>query len=231
MCACCNLTFGGFGPRWVKSNEFAARFGFSLDSIQNWEEGLRQPEGPARILLAVIAKNPRAVEFGAWLLLSRRSYQDLGNARLTAVTDILQPRLLATAIMSAQGINEEERRTLLRQWERVTFRIFGLFGKDSRTKIGDYVKIGYRIVTNHIEARTYNQIMAGLRDLGSEYPWDNSEARISPFDAFDRKKKTYLKHSLRMIQQVCDQQDWTLDQIDQRDAQIVAWARARWADI
>jgi hypothetical protein len=102
--------------------------------------------------------------------LSRRSYQDLGNARLTAVTDILQPRLLATAIMSAQGINEEERRTLLRQWERVTFRIFGLFGKDSRTKIGDYVKIGYRIVTNHIEARTYNQIMAGLRDLGSEYP-------------------------------------------------------------
>jgi hypothetical protein len=72
--------------------------------------------------------------------------------------------------MSAQGINEEERRTLLRQWERVTFRIFGLFGKDSRTKIGDYVKIGYRIVTNHIEARTYNQIMAGLRDLGSEYP-------------------------------------------------------------
>ena len=30
--------------------------------------------------------------------MSRRSYQDLGNARLTAVTDILQPRLLATAI-------------------------------------------------------------------------------------------------------------------------------------
>jgi hypothetical protein len=45
--------------------------------------------------------------------------------------------------MSAQGINEEERRKLLQHWERVTFRIFGLFGKDSRTKIGDYVKIGY----------------------------------------------------------------------------------------
>ncbi len=46
----------------LSQTQFAARFGFSLDSIQNWEQGHRQPEGPARILLAVIAKNPRAVE-------------------------------------------------------------------------------------------------------------------------------------------------------------------------
>jgi putative transcriptional regulator len=42
--------------------QFAARFGFSLDSIQNWEQGHRQPEGPARTLLSVIARNPKAVE-------------------------------------------------------------------------------------------------------------------------------------------------------------------------
>ena len=41
---------------------FAARFGFSLDSVQNWEQGHRQPEGPARTLLSVIAKDPKAVE-------------------------------------------------------------------------------------------------------------------------------------------------------------------------
>ena len=46
----------------LSQSQFAARFGFSLDSIQNWEQGHRQPEGPARILLAVIAKNPKAVE-------------------------------------------------------------------------------------------------------------------------------------------------------------------------
>jgi len=67
-----------------------------------------------------------------------------------------------------------ERDKLLEQWERVTFRIFGLFGKDARTKVGDYVKIGYRIVTNHIETRTYNQIMAVLHELGSEYPVDKA---------------------------------------------------------
>ncbi|MGA2144711.1 MAG: helix-turn-helix domain-containing protein [Bryobacteraceae bacterium] len=46
----------------LSQTQFAAKFGFSLDSIQNWEQGHRQPEGPARILLAVIAKNPAAVE-------------------------------------------------------------------------------------------------------------------------------------------------------------------------
>jgi putative transcriptional regulator len=46
----------------LSQTQFAAKFGFSLDSIQNWEQGHRQPEGPARILLAVIAKNAKAVE-------------------------------------------------------------------------------------------------------------------------------------------------------------------------
>jgi|HubBroStandDraft_1064217.scaffolds.fasta_scaffold131307_2 DNA-binding transcriptional regulator YiaG len=36
--------------------EFAAAFGLSLDSVKNWEQGHRSPEGPAKVLLAVIAK-------------------------------------------------------------------------------------------------------------------------------------------------------------------------------
>lgn len=46
----------------LSQTQFAAKFGFSLDSIQNWEQGHRKPEGPARTLLAVIARNPKAVE-------------------------------------------------------------------------------------------------------------------------------------------------------------------------
>ena len=46
----------------LSQTQFAAKFGFSLGSIQNWEQGHRQPEGPARTLLAVIAKNPKAVK-------------------------------------------------------------------------------------------------------------------------------------------------------------------------
>jgi len=41
---------------------FAARFGFTTATVRNWEQGRTQPDGPARILLAVIAHHPDAVE-------------------------------------------------------------------------------------------------------------------------------------------------------------------------
>ncbi|MGH7014820.1 MAG: helix-turn-helix domain-containing protein [Stellaceae bacterium] len=41
---------------------FAARFGFSIKNVQNWEQGARQPKGPARAYLLVIAREPKAVE-------------------------------------------------------------------------------------------------------------------------------------------------------------------------
>lgn len=41
--------------------EFAARFGVSIGTLRNWEQRIRLPEGPARILLRVIDKNPDAV--------------------------------------------------------------------------------------------------------------------------------------------------------------------------
>ncbi len=41
---------------------FAARFGFTPATVRNWEQGRTQPDGPARVLLAVIAHHPDAVE-------------------------------------------------------------------------------------------------------------------------------------------------------------------------
>lgn len=42
--------------------QFAARFGFAPASVRNWEQGRTRPDGPARILLAVIARHPEAVQ-------------------------------------------------------------------------------------------------------------------------------------------------------------------------
>jgi putative transcriptional regulator len=41
--------------------QFAARYGFSVETIRNYEQGHRRPAGPARILLKVIASEPDAV--------------------------------------------------------------------------------------------------------------------------------------------------------------------------
>jgi putative transcriptional regulator len=43
-------------------SEFALMIGVSVSTLQNWEQGRRQPEGPARALLKVAAENPKAVE-------------------------------------------------------------------------------------------------------------------------------------------------------------------------
>ena len=46
----------------LSQSQFAARFGFAPASVRNWEQGRTRPDGPARILLAVIAKHPEAVQ-------------------------------------------------------------------------------------------------------------------------------------------------------------------------
>jgi putative transcriptional regulator len=35
--------------------------GVSVRTLQNWEQGRRQPEGPAKALLRIASKNPSAV--------------------------------------------------------------------------------------------------------------------------------------------------------------------------
>ena len=42
-------------------SELALMIGVSLATLQNWEQGRRLPEGPARALLKVAADNPKAV--------------------------------------------------------------------------------------------------------------------------------------------------------------------------
>jgi len=59
-----------FRPVYVKAvrqrlgksqSEFARMIGVSVATLQNWEQGRRHPEGPARALLRIAAANPDAV--------------------------------------------------------------------------------------------------------------------------------------------------------------------------
>lgn len=44
------------------SKEFEARFGVPARTVEGWEQGRRQPDPAARVLLTVIERNPEAVE-------------------------------------------------------------------------------------------------------------------------------------------------------------------------
>lgn len=45
----------------VSQTEFAMILGVSPRTLQNWEQGRRSPDGPAKALLTVASRNPKAV--------------------------------------------------------------------------------------------------------------------------------------------------------------------------
>jgi len=45
----------------LSQSEFARLIGVSIRTLQDWEQGRRAPSGPARALLALAHKNPRAL--------------------------------------------------------------------------------------------------------------------------------------------------------------------------
>lgn len=45
----------------LSQTQFARALGISLDTLQNWEQGRREPTGPAKVLLKVAAKHPEVV--------------------------------------------------------------------------------------------------------------------------------------------------------------------------
>ncbi|MDZ7778950.1 MAG: helix-turn-helix domain-containing protein [Gemmatimonadota bacterium] len=45
----------------LSQTKFAALLGISVRTLQNWEQGRRHPRGPAKVLLRVASKHPRAV--------------------------------------------------------------------------------------------------------------------------------------------------------------------------
>jgi putative transcriptional regulator len=45
----------------LSQESFAQTYGFALSAVRDWEQGRRQPERSARILLKVVEKEPEAV--------------------------------------------------------------------------------------------------------------------------------------------------------------------------
>jgi putative transcriptional regulator len=46
----------------LSQTAFARRFGFTASAVREWEQGRRQPEASARVLLLVIARRPEVVD-------------------------------------------------------------------------------------------------------------------------------------------------------------------------
>lgn len=92
------------------------------------------------------------------------------DRRRESVTRIAQTRLLAAAIRTRNDISNEDCDRLLGLWERVSFRIYGISGKDARTKVGDYVRLAQGIVKDRLNV---SEIEKGLVKIGAAFPINN----------------------------------------------------------
>jgi putative transcriptional regulator len=49
------------GKLGLSQSKFATLLGISQDTLQNWEQGRREPTGPAKVLLRIASKHPRVL--------------------------------------------------------------------------------------------------------------------------------------------------------------------------
>ena len=45
----------------LSQSKFAAMLGISTDTLQNWEQGRREPTGPAKVLLRIAIRHPEVL--------------------------------------------------------------------------------------------------------------------------------------------------------------------------
>lgn len=109
------------------------------------------------------------------------------DKRRNAVTDITQARLLAVAIMLRKDLREEERDRLLEQWERTSFKIFGLFRKDARTKVGEYVRAAKKI-RKDASAKVDN-LLKSIAGVGSDFPIEAAVEELKKHDFYSDWQK------------------------------------------
>lgn len=148
----------------------AMRFAGTWSETTRPNRVLSEQDASAALLKEAGTKLSTIVKAATWLKLVVGKVVDLHNdQRRAAVTRIGQARFLAIAIM-LRGFDEQTERMLLGAWERVTFRIFTLAGKDSRTKVGEYVRLGYDVLKSELAAEA---ILDALKDLAEGFDIDD----------------------------------------------------------
>lgn len=106
----------------------------------------------------------------------------MSNSRLKAVTHISHARLLGVSIMLNKSLNVSDRKEMLARWEKVTFRIFGLHRRDTRTKVGEYVRAARDIFTNSISTL---EMLDKINEIGIEYPADKAAQALRGINCYE----------------------------------------------
>ena len=175
------------------------RLGLSTESLR-FAATLRNPVCPSRPLgeedaaLVLYSQSrggsDKVIETTRWLKDVTVAVDRLAaDRRRNAVTRIAQARMVAAAVNLRQDFSASERSRIFRRWERVTFRIYGMFRKDARWAVGDYVRLAWRIVNDQLSS---GETLKELSAIGRKFPVEDAVENLR-----DENCYTYWGEELR----------------------------------
>ena len=194
----------------------ALRFGATLISSASLSKPLGEEGAVKSFTEQVGTSTPEAITVSKWLLKVTtavdRFLADMRGSR-EAVTEISQARLLAVAILLSD-FSAGEKTQLLNEWEKTTFRIFGLLNKDARTGVGNYVRLAREIQRN--SKLSADHILEKIKDLGVSYNIDallNQPEDVNWYEGRETELRyllfRYEEHLAEQQGQKFDNEQWS----------------------
>lgn len=169
----------------------------------------------------------KTLETSQWILKVTKELVELDSKRnLKAITKIAQVRLLYIAIRLRDDLSNEEKMELLKEWEKVSFRIFGLKDLDSRSMGGPYTILAqciyhkYKITKNNKQISfPKSQIMDELKNLVEKFPIDEVIKAMESKDLYDETnwKEDLLYFLFKYEQFLAKEKGIALDEIEWKE--------------
>ena len=164
----------------------ALRFAATLKSKNQRSKALGEEEA-VESLVEQCAEDPaKTVATSRWVLRVAHGVEEFLAAthRSRAVTRIAHARLLAVAI-GLSKFTEEEKKSLYVSWEKISFRVFGLCGKDARTQVGEYVRLAWDCVNTDITATTAEERLLKIGSDDREHSIDWAVENIRKTNCYE----------------------------------------------
>ena len=161
-----------------------------------------------RLMKEVDTNVAKTIEISNWLLKVVNAVNRLQEEMRQPVTKIRHARLLAVAVILRDFPDAEERK-LLDQWEKTSFRIFGLCRKDARTGVGDFVRLACEIQDN-LDLSS-DDISERIRQIGAGYTIDEVAEQLSYADCYTKWKEELRYVLYRYEEHLAEQRGQTFD--------------------
>ena len=200
------------GKRIGSSSE-SLRFAATLDVIECPSKTLSEEMATDYFRNKCDGNPSEVLEISAFLKTVTEALEKLlSNRRMSSVTKIAQARLVAISILLRSDFTVEERKDLLRRWEKVTFRIYGLFDNDARTAVGDFVRLAWKIRHDDLSSI---EILEKLSHIGKDYPIKSAVKMLRDTDRYNHWEENlryflyrYEEYLAERKHQVFENEQW-----------------------